>query len=340
MAKKAVKEEDSGGMAVLIKKYGNVIKTGAEIFDRNKDLKSVSVSTSFDNALNGGLLEGTWTVISGPAKVGKSTACLQILANGQKIGKRGYYVDAECRLKNYNLSGIDGLNPELLKVISPEDDGESLAAEDVFTIIETLVNDPINNGAIIVLDSISSLLPRSEMDADISGTLRANLPKMVTHWGKKIAQKVRSNKICLIIITHYITNTSGYGKKNVADSGTYIQYQASNRIDFLRNEDWLENDIKVGIKISAEIDCSGNGAAGSVITSYIRFGKGIDSVKELLELGEAYGLIEKAGAWFKAPSISGMEEEKFQGATKLYEYFSTNREKLVLLERAIKDMLA
>jgi|APGre2960657404_1045060.scaffolds.fasta_scaffold18308_4 recombination protein RecA len=340
MAKKKESATESVGLALLTKKYGNVIRTGAEIFDRNKNLVSIPVSTSFDNALNGGILEGTWTVLSGPPKGGKSTWCLQVIANAQKIGKKAFYVDAECRLKNYNLSGIKDLDQNMLQVIGPDDDQEMLAAEDVFTIIESIVKDPANKGCVLVLDSISSLLPRSEMDAEISGTLRANLPKTITHWGKKIAQKITSNKIALIIITHYITNTSGYGKKNVADSGTYIQYQASNRIDFLKTEDWLENETKVGIKITAEIDCSGNGAVGGVITSYIRFGTGIDSVKEILELGEAYGIIIKAGAWFSAPTLPDLSETKFQGATKLYEHFATTPTSLSALQAEIKAMLS
>ncbi len=337
MAKKK-EEVTSSNMAVIIKKYGNVIRTGAEIFSRNNNLKSIPVSISFDNGLGGGILEGTWTVLSGLPKSGKSTICLQILANAQKIGKKGFYVDTECRLRNYNLSGINGLDQDLLSVIGPDEDQEALAAEDVFTIIESIIKDPANKGAVIVLDSISSLLPRSEMDAEISGTLRANLPKTITHWGKKILQKVSANKISLILITHYITNTSGYGKKNVADSGTFIQYQASNRIDIVKTEDWMEGENKVGIKISAEIDCSGNGSAGSVITSYVRFGRGIDSIKELMELGEAFGVIDKAGAWFSCPSITG--DQKFQGAANLYEAFASNPEYFSKLEQEIKSVLA
>lgn len=337
MAKKVVTVDSN--TAAIIKKYGNVIKTGSDVFNRNKGLVNIPVSTSFDDGLNGGILEGTWTVISGAPKSGKSSVCLQILANAQKLGKKGFYVDAESRLSNYNLSGINGLNMDDLMVIGPEDDAP-LSADDTFAIIEGIVKDPANKGCVLVLDSISCLLPKSEMDAEVSATLRASLPKMITHWGKKIQQHVRSNKVALIIITHYITNTSGYGKKNVADSGTYIQYQASNRIDFVRTEDWMEGDTKVGIKISAEIDCSGNGSSGKTITSYVRFGKGIDSIKETMELAEAFGLIEKAGAWFSIPCIADISTQKFQGTANLYAFLESSPDRVSEIDRQIKEMMA
>lgn len=267
-----------------------------------------------------------------------STVSLQVISNGQKMGKKGYYIDAESRLSNYNLAGINGLNVSEIKVIAPDGE-ENLSAEAVFSIIEMLIKDPQNRGCVIVLDSISTLLPQSEMDADVSATLRASLPKMITHWGKKIQQKVRSNDIILIIITHYITNTSGYGKKNIADSGTFIQYQASNRIDFLKTEDWEEGDKKVGIKISAEIDCSANGSSGKIITSYVRFGKGIDSIKETIELGESFGLIDKAGAWYTIPCVERVSTQKFQGAANLYAFLEQNEDIVAEIRSQLESML-
>lgn len=327
MAKK--KEVEScdvdAGMAAIKKKYGNIVQSGIELFDEKRNLKCLSVSPAFDIALNGGILEGSWTVISGNPKCGKSSCSLRIVANGQKEGRRGIWVDAENRLQKHNLTGTDGLDMNMIDIIRSSEDN-ALSAEDFLSTVDSMIRMPKNKGCVCVIDSTSSMLPRAELDADISGTLRANMPKLLSHWIKKNAQVVSNNKIIMILITHYITNTSGYGKSKLPDGGVMIQYQADNRIDFLRTEPWEENGKKIGQMAECEISCSAMGASGNKLSTYIRYGHGIDFTKETIELGESFGLIEKAGSWFTLPFLSEdphlaqYADQKFQGKHNLYEF--------------------
>jgi recombination protein RecA len=348
VAKKVKAGEGDGndiGLSAIIKKYGNVISSGDQIFDKKKNLNSLNVSPAWDLALNGGLLEGSWTVISGQAKSGKSSWCLQVAANAQAEGRNVIYIDAESRLKNYNLIGTKGLDLTKIQIVHSEDGEKDLSAEDFLEIASQLMKLPQNAGAVCIIDSCSSLVPRAEMDADASATLRASLPKLLSHWVKKNAQIVTKNKILLIIITHYITNTSGYGKTKIPDCGVMVQYQADTRIDIAKTEDWEEDGKKIGIKINGEINCSSMGASGRSLVSYLRFGHGIDSVKETLELGETYGLIDKAGAWYKLdfldeyPLHHDKKELKFQGQVRLYEFIEQNKEIYDILQIELKKVL-
>lgn len=274
-----------------------------------------------------------------------STLCLQIAANAQKAGRNVIYIDAESRLKNYNLIGVKDLNIDTIQIVHSEEGEKNLSAEDYLEIGGKLMALPENAGAVCVIDSSSSLVPRSELDAEASATLRASLPKLLSHWVKKQAQTVTKNKIILLIITHYITNTSGYGKVKVPDCGVMLQYQADTRIDFNKTEDWEEDGKKVGIIINAEISCSSLGASGKEVRSYIKFGHGIDSLKETLELAETYGLIEKAGAWYRPdfdtdiPELSDIKEKKFQGQAKLYSYFESNQVATDALKKELGELL-
>jgi recombination protein RecA len=334
MAKKAKSEEvevvDDGEMAMkaIKKKYGDIVRRGCDIFDEKSNKTCVSVSPAYDLGLNGGILEGSWTVISGVEKCGKSSLTLQTIANGQTQGRRGIYADAESRLKAYNLAGIHGLNQSELEVISGKD--EDLSAEDILNTINDMIRMPRNRGSVCVIDSTSSLLPRDEMDSEVSSKLRAQLPKLLSHWIKKNAQVVVRNDILMILITHYITNTSGYGKHKLADCGVMVQYQADNRLNFTHVEPWEENGKKIGQKTMCDINCSAMGSSGKTVTSYLRFGHGIDFTKEYIELGESFGLIEKAGAWFTMPYLAGCAElsdaatQKFQGQQKVYDFISSH----------------
>lgn len=329
--KKTTKE--STNYEKIIKEFGNVISKGTELLQKKKDLKILSVGPALDNGLNGGLLEGSWNVISGAQKSGKTTTVLQIAANAIQENRKVIYLDGENRLKEYNMRGIEGLDLEEIDIIHSPDDRQ-LSAEEYLTIAEMLYKQEEYRGCVIVIDSTSSLLPRSELDAEVSGTIRANFPKMMAHWIKKNAQSIVNQRAIIILITHYVTNTSGYGKTKIADGGLYIQYQADTLLDVAKTEAWEEDGKKIGLKVTWKISASALGATGKEVTSYLRFGKGIDKIQEILETAIDFGIIEKSGAWYTIPS----NKQKFQGMSRLHEYLSQNQDVFNEIKNELKKL--
>lgn len=343
MAKKAASAEITDFDKDIKKQFGNVLSMGSSLIKEDEKLQIVPVSPSLDLALNGGLLETGWVIVAGDAKQGKSTSVLQICKNAQDMGKKPIYLDAENRIKAYNLKGIEGLDLDNFTVIRSPDDAEALSAEDYLKIAESLIKKPEYYGGVLVIDSSSTLLPRSELDQDPSGTIRATMPKLLTHWIKKNIQNVKKNKILVIIITHYITNTSGYGKLKNPDGGVQLQYQADTRMDIVKSEPWEENGKKIGQIVHWKISCSSLGASGTECISHIRFGKGIDKEKEIIELAESFGIIEKGGAWYNIPFLAETEEfeeaPKFQGQAKLYDFLVSRKDIFGMIDAKVKEML-
>lgn len=340
---KEKKKVDLSNDKAIQKAFGKVVSKGSELLSAKADLKSISISPALDLALNGGILEGSWTIISGDPKTGKSTTCLQVCKNAQDEGRPVIYIDGESRLKAYNLVGIEGLDLEKIQIIHSPEDGESLSAEDFLDIAESLMKRPENNGAVCVIDSCSSLVPRSELEESASASLRASLPKLLSHWIKKVSQTVVKNKIAVLIITHYITNTSGYGKVKIPDCGVMVQYQADTRIDIAKIEPWEENNKKVGQLVHWKISCSSMGASGSECISYIKYNKGIDKEKEIIELAESFGIVEKAGAWYSIPFLQGTEDfveaPKFQGQSKIYDFLVERKDIFKMIQSKVEGML-
>src|SRR4051812_27823631 len=97
--KQILKElEKDFGKGVMIK--------GNEIVDRQK--KIIPVSPALDYILGGGVPEGTWGVLTGKYKSGKSSISLHFAGNCQKPenGSRNvYYLNVEGRLKKRDLNG-------------------------------------------------------------------------------------------------------------------------------------------------------------------------------------------------------------------------------------------
>jgi recombination protein RecA len=325
------------------KEFGKVISDGTELIASKQNLKALSVSPSLDLALNGGLLEGSWTIISGDPKTGKSTSCLQVCKNAQDEDRPVIYIDAESRLKTYNLVGIDGLDLEKIQIVHGPDDGEQLAAEDFLKICESMIKMPKNKGAVCVIDSCSSLVPRAELEEDPSGSIRASLPKLLSHWIKKNSQTVVKNRIIVLIITHYITNTSGWGKQKIPDCGVMVQYQADTRLDISKIDPWNESDKKVGQLVHWKISCSSMGASGTECISYIKFGKGIDKDKEIIELAESFSIVEKSGSWYSLDFLEGHKDfetvPKFQGQDSLYKFLESRPDIFDMVLDRVKKVL-
>ena len=211
----------------LVKKYGeNVVKSGKEVFEEISNRQIIPVSPCLDYALGGGIQEGSWVQMIGDPKSGKTTTALQIAANAQKeeYGARDiWYINVEGRLNRKNLEGVDGLQVDKINVF--ESPTETLSAEKYLGAIERIVKEC--PGAVIIIDSVSSMIAQKDLDEEVRGDYRPGLQKILSNFTKKLGAVVPKQGVIIIMITHYISNISGYGKKKVADGGVKIQYQAS-----------------------------------------------------------------------------------------------------------------
>ncbi|MFA7685461.1 MAG: ATPase domain-containing protein, partial [Candidatus Gracilibacteria bacterium] len=109
-------------------------------------------SVSLDIALGGGVPRGRVIEIFGPESSGKTTLSLHIIAEAQKMGGVGAFVDAEHALDPEYAKRIGVKVDELL--LSQPDSGEQ-----ALEILETLVRS--NAIDVIVVDSVAALTPRA-----------------------------------------------------------------------------------------------------------------------------------------------------------------------------------
>jgi recombination protein RecA len=336
MAKATIGDKDKD----FIKKYGDYITTGDKILEIKRNYKTISISPAIDLALGGGIKEGSWVILSGPPKAGKTTTTMQIIANCQAEGRKIIYLDVEGRLKEMNFE-VPGIDPSLVQVIRSGD--TPLAAEEFLEIARTLLSSKENEGCVLVIDSISSLIPKRDLEVvEIDGQTRPGLPKILSDFCKKLGQTVPNNKCIVVMITHMITNTSGYGKSRMADGGVKIQFQADTRMEVKSVSPWNigseeKKDI-IGLKVTWDILCSSIGSPHKTCESWIRFGQGIDKIQEIITIAIDLGLIEKSGSWF---NLVFLEEkaQKFQGQEKVNVFLAENKDAYATLEVKVREML-
>tara|TARA_Y100000356_G_scaffold119814_1_gene111750 strand:+ start:29 stop:1102 length:1074 start_codon:yes stop_codon:yes gene_type:complete len=346
----------------ITKKYGEVMRSGADVFEEIKDLKVIPISPALDYGLGGGIREGSWVKMTGDPKTGKTTTALQFAANCQKkeFGSRPiFYVNVEGRLNRNNLEGVHGLNVDSIDVI--ESPTETLSAEKYLGIIKDIVKETPQ--CVIILDSISSLIAQRDLDDEVRGDYRPGLQKILSDFTKKMAGIVRNQRAIIIMVTHFIANTGGFSmKKKVSDGGVKIDYQADTKLEIKYIQAWKDKESQIGQVIHWNILTSPlSGFPGAEAVSYLRYGHGIDKVQEIIQQAIDFSLIDVSGAWYSldfaidsAQVLSKFLEEKevsledekslrsffkLQGQVKLKAFLEDNPPVLDLLEETLRDIL-
>ena len=346
MAEKKEKEEvlscsnDTEALDKALKKqYGiDVISPASNIID--KEARVVSISPRIDALTNGGFPEGTFITLSGNSGCGKTTLALHYAAKCQskEYGEREiYFLNVEGRLKKINLQGIPNLNLEKFHVI-----GSSkkmiLSAQDYLQIAENIIKDIEN--CVIIIDSYAALSHEKEQTGDVGMSTRgAGGYSILAQFFRQICNIVPLMKSNVIGTNHLMANIgSPYGGL-MEKGGTAIPFHSDIRLRAKTFQPWRvggEDSKIIGQITTWSCLKSALGAGCGEIESYIRYGKGIDELFELISTAKEFGLIEISGAWhyFKYD-----ENQKAHGAEKAYQLLATDEKLRNKLYAKLKEML-
>jgi recombination protein RecA len=317
----------------VIKNFGdNIIVDGKALID--KKLMTIPISPALDIILGGGIPEGSFVVLTGQPKCGKTTTSLDFAATAQKPEYKGtsgprqvYYLNIEGRLKKRDLEGIVGLDLERFHIIGSQT-GKILHAEEYLQIAERIINEE----------------PEAEITSDMDKMQRADGAKLLAKFCRKVANVIPVNRNIVIGITHLMGNP-GYGTSEWKEkSGQAIAYQTDVKLRAKFHKPWTigtqTNETQIGQEIEWTAQCSAIGPPGGTITSYIRYGQGIDKAMELTTLGSDMGLITKSGSWYSLSFLDGEDgKQKLQGLEKVRQYLIDNPEAYNTLYDQIKSTM-
>lgn len=310
----------------IIKDFGaDIILNATAVMDRESLV--IPVSPALDIILNGGIPEGSFVVLTGQPKCGKTTTSLDFAATAQQeqysngSPRKVYYLNIEGRLKKRDLEGIPNLNLERFDIIGSQT-GKILHAEEYLQIAERIINE--DPGCVLIIDSYSALCTEAEITSDMDKMQRADGAKLLAKFCRKVANVIPVNKNIVIGITHLMGNPTGYGAEFKEKSGQAIAYQTDVKMRAKTFKPWLlsADNTQIGQEVEWQTLCSALGPPGGNITSYIRYGKGIDKEMELVNLAVDMGLINKGGAWYTLDFLN--DKNKFQGTEKVRQFLIDN----------------
>ena len=356
MAKKVIEEVNVDNyterlIKEIAKKYGEGVAVGADAIIES-DKVVIPVSPALDPILNGGIPEGSWFVLTGPPKYGKTTLALHFAANCQMDeygGRHVYYMNVEGRLKKMNIEGIPKLRKDRLTVITSTEE-RAFTSHEYLDIAENILR--THRKCVLIIDSMSALSDAREVEGGIGTKTRGSINQDVSQFCRDMANIVPFKDSIVISITHQIANTSGYGPARMEKAANALKYQTDVKLNAKSCKPWVvgQSTKPIGQEVEWECLVSALGSPGDKCTSYIRYGIGIDEAYEVIDIGSACGLISKAGAWYTCDfmennlDILGVEKwdeklAKFQGQDNLRNHLVDNPKWMEVLKKSIKEML-
>lgn len=244
---------------------------------------------NLDKILGGGIPSRRITEVSGVFSVGKSTLCLIIITNAQKLKMPCLLADSEFSYTSeYGESlGVDNNKLDLL---------QERFAEDVLDAIEEWA-DKHKNG-LIVLDSIGGLLPRQEAEKDSASKTIGAQAKLIATFCRKIVPILAINNHALVVSNHQFVDlmssklkTSGGAKLEYSKSIWLMLRAANKRI--------MSGENQVGLVIEAEIRKNKLAPTMKQKTELqMIFGQGFSRELDLLENALEKGVITKVGQFY------------------------------------------
>jgi len=149
-------------------------------------------SLGLDVALGiGGLPRGRIVEIYGPESSGKTSLCLHVIAEAQKLGGIAAFVDAEHALDIVYARNL-GVNVDELLVSQPDTGEQALEITDML----------VRSGAldVIVIDSVAALVPKAEIEGEMGDSHIGLQARLMSQALRKLAGNVsRSNTLIVFI---------------------------------------------------------------------------------------------------------------------------------------------
>ena len=254
---------------------------------------------------------GTIIEIYGRESSGKSTVAMTAMGQVCASGGVGLYVDLECAVRdNYAAKlGCDFRSPET------GGSGNAIRIQPRnFEETESLVTNAVLQGIdLIVIDSVAALVPRREQKRDVSDDEQkqgvAEVPRLMAAWLPKLQRQIATTKTCVIFLnqTRDKIGARGFSEEALKSTtgGNALKFYSSIRVllkprqttkakkfnPLLKKEEEVEIATDVEVKmIKNKIDAT-KGHCGLIT---LRYGVGIDELRTMLNVAEAYGIVKKS----------------------------------------------
>ena len=252
------------------------------------DVKSISTGCPNLDEITGvgGIPLGRVTEISGNESSGKTTICLQAIANAQHSGKSAAIIDSEFALDTDYAHAL-GVEVDALLLSQPQTGEQALEVADMLIRSKEVV--------LVIIDSVAGLLPRAMLEGDYGDASYGGVARLMSQSLSKLKQAASENDVALIFTNQLRVDIGGYnpvpGQKAMKTfGGEALKFFSDLRIRLSRKK----GDEKQQL-IGARIIKNKLSPPFRTCEFTIRYGVGTDAIAGLLDVAIDRGIIEHKG---------------------------------------------
>lgn len=293
----------------------------------------------------GGIPEGRLIEFYGPESGGKTTTALDVVANFQQLhpDKDCMYVDSE---NTFDVEWAQklGVDVDRLYILQPKAQSAEFIFQTILTGIES------GELGLAVIDSLAALMSDQEMSKEMDEKTYGGISLALTKFSKKAEMLCHKYHCTVIGINQEREDISSpYGAMKTP-GGKCWKYMCTMRLQFSKgkfidekgNELTRSAENPVGnivlMSITKTKACPPTRRTGFYTLNY---DTGIDYLRDLIDVGIKYEIIDKHGAWYTIidPSTGEILEDKLQGASNVYEKLDNDVELLQKVEELVNKAM-
>jgi recombination protein RecA len=250
----------------------------------------------------GGVPMGRITEIYGAESGGKTSLCLALIAQAQKTNLRCAFIDMELSMTK-ELATKMGVDMAQLIYARP------LTGEDALALVDKLLEHDVK---LIVVDSVSSLVPEGELEADFDKDSIGLQARMMSKAMRKLLGTVKTNNAALVFVNQIRDDIGkmGFGPKTTTSGGRALKFYSSLRLEVARTGWITKGDAKVGlhIKVTTKKNKMSRPQLSTEFDFY--FENGLDMGSDLLNYNLNNGTLREVGRkYYEGDKLIGDKEE-------------------------------
>ena len=305
---------------------GSIMKMGEEKFISSvTSIPTGSMPLDIATGI-GGVPRGRVIEIFGPESSGKTTLCLSIVSQVQKIKGVAAFIDAEHALDPVYAEKIGVQLDDLL--ISQPDTGEQ-----ALQIAEMLIRS--NAVDLIVVDSVAALVPRAEIEGDMGDSHMGLQARLMSQALRKLTAIINKSKTSLIFINQLREKIGVvFGNPETTPGGKALKFYSSMRLDIRKIGMNKHQDQIIGNRIRVKVVKNKVAAPFRTAEFDIFYDEGISRTAALIDVGAEHEIIDKSGTWF-----TYNDEKLGQGRENARQFLLSNPTLADELEVKIREKL-
>jgi recombination protein RecA len=305
---------------------GSIMRMGGEGIEGVADVIPTG-SIGLDAALGvGGFPRGRIVEVFGPEASGKTTLCLSVAAQAQKLGGTVAFIDAEHALDPIYSNAL-GVNMDNLLISQPDTGEQALEIAEVLT----------RSGGldVFIIDSVAGLVPRAEIEGEMGDSHMGLQARLMSQALRKLSGLVNKSRTCAIF-TNQIRMKIGvmFGNPETTPGGLALKFHSTLRLDVRRITTIKKGDVVVGSRTRVRVVKNKVAPPFRQAEFDLIHGKGISLNGELVDLGVEHNIITKSGTWYAFGDM-----RIGQGRDGAVEFLEANRKTADQVEKKLRAEL-